>query len=119
LVLILDAVVRGWDKSDASLRAWRNLRSQPLRRELRENLTAFPALVSLLLGQKTGIRLTVNDAARELSEIWNRLQPGRHSEPSVLTVIKNFLPIDRTLEPNASVRIAFDKARHVIEESSA
>jgi len=29
------------------------------------------------------------------------------------------LPIDRTLAPNASVRIAFDKARHVTDESSA
>lgn len=118
-VLILDAVVRGWDKSDASLRAWRNLRSQPLRRELRQDLDGFPALASLLLVQKTGVRLTVNDAARELSEIWNRLQPERHSERSVLAVIERFLPIDRTLAPNASVRIAFDKARHVIDESSA
>lgn len=109
-VLVLDAVVRGWDKSDASLRAWRNLRSQPLRREIREHSKEFPALVSLLLGQKTGIRLTINDVARELSVIWNRFQPGRHSEASVLTAIRKFMPLDRTLDPNASVRIAFAKA---------
>ena len=112
-VLILDAVVRGWDKSDASLRAWRNLRLQPLRREIREHPEEFPALVSLLLGQKTGIRLTINDVSRELCAIWNRFQPGRHSEASVLTTIRKFMPLDRTLDPNASVRIAFAKAHGI------
>ncbi len=118
-VLILDAVVRGWDKSDASLRAWRNLRAQPLRREIQKHTDAFPALAALLLGQKSGVRLTINDAARELSEIWNRLHPGRHSEPSVLAAITNFLPVDRALDPNASVRVAFERARPIVNEDAA
>jgi len=118
-VLILDAVVRGWDNSDASLRAWRNLRTQPLRREIAANSSSFPALAALLLGQKTGVRLTINDAARELSEVWNRFRPGRYSEHSVLAAIGKFLPVDQELNPNAPVRVAFEKARPIINEDAA
>lgn len=78
--------------------------------EPREHPEESPALVSLLLGQKTGIRLTINDVARELCVVWNRFQPGGHSEVSVLTAIRKFMPLDRALDPNASVRIAFAKA---------
>lgn len=115
-VLILDAVVRGWDKSDASLRAWRNLRAQPLRREIKSNTNGFPALSALLLGHKRGVRLTINDVARELTEVWDRLHPGRHSEQSVLAAITRFLPLDRELDPNGSVRVAFEKAHRIIFE---
>lgn len=118
-ILILDAVVRGWDKSDASLRAWRNLRSQPLRRQIEDRSADFPALTSLLLGSKTGVRLTINDAAHELSEIWNQFQPGRHSDISVLSAIRTFLPIDRTLDPSAPVREALSRARAVLREHAA
>jgi hypothetical protein len=115
-ILILDAVIRGWDKSDATLRAWRNLRSQPLRRQIREHPEESPALVSRLLGEKSGVRLTINDAARELSIIWNGFQPEHYSESSVLAAIKKFLPSDVALEPNAPARIAFEKARHIVKE---
>lgn len=118
-VLLLDAVVRGWDKSDASLRAWRNLRSQPSRRQITEKPDAYPALASLLLGQKTGVRLTLNDVACELAAIWSGFQRGRHSEQSVLALINKCLPIDRTLAPSAPVRSAFIHARRVIDETSA
>lgn len=118
-VLILDAVVRGWDKSDASLRAWRNLRAQPLRRELRRSTNGFPTLSALLLGHKLGLRVTINDVARELAEMWDRLHPGRYSEQSVLAAITKFLPLDRELDPNGSVRVAFEKARSIVEEHAA
>lgn len=110
-VLILDAVVRGWDKSDASLRAWRNHRSQPLRHQIKTHPADFPVLAALLLGRKVGLSLRLSDAARELSALWNTFQAGRHSETSVRDAIIRFLPIDRALDPRASVRIAFDKAR--------
>jgi hypothetical protein len=118
-VLILDAVTRGWDKSDASLRAWRNLRSQPLRNHIQGNPSNFPALSVLLLGQKTGVRVMIEDAARELCTIWSQFQPGRHAETTVLRALTNFLPIDRELDPSASVRMAFEKARQVLDESAA
>jgi hypothetical protein len=54
-VLILDAVVRGWDKSGASLRAWRNLRSQPLKAAIRRQSEFYPELTCLLLSHKTGL----------------------------------------------------------------
>jgi hypothetical protein len=63
--------------------------------------------------------LTINDVARELTDVWNRLHPGRHSEQSVLAAIRRFLPLDRELDPNASVRFAFEKARPIIEEHAA
>jgi hypothetical protein len=117
-VLILDAVVRGWDKSDASLRVWRNLRSQPLRNQLQQRPQDFPTLILLLLGRKEGVRIAINDAARELSAIWNEFQPGRYSEAAVLAAITRFQPIDRTLDLNASVRTAFEKA-HLILSTNA
>ena len=113
-VLILDAVARRWDMSDATLRAWRNHRSQPLRRQIRENEGDFPALCLLLLGSKLGVQVVINDAARELATIWSQFELERHSEASVISALEKFLPIDRTLDKNASVRIAFEKAREIL-----
>ncbi len=117
-VLILDAVTRGWDKSDASLRAWRNLRSQPLRNDIQLNSSGFPALSVLLLGQKTGVRVNIDDVARELSAVWNRFQSGQHSEASVRAALEKFLPLGRELDPNAPVRVAFEGARAVLNDSA-
>jgi hypothetical protein len=117
-ILILDAVIRGWDKSDASLRAWRNLRSQPLRRQIQKYSVDFPALSALLLGQKYGIRVMIDDVTSEVSVIWNEFQPKCHTETTVLAALSRFLPIDRTLDPNESVRIAFEKARMIVSEDA-
>jgi len=118
-VLILDAVVRGWDKSDASLRAWRNLRAQPLRNHIQQHPQDFPTLTTLLLGRKEGARIMINDAARELSIIWSEFQPGKHSETTVLAAIASFLPIDRTLDISAPVRAAFEKANLILSRNVA
>jgi hypothetical protein len=56
----------------------------------------------------------INDVARELAAIWNEFQPGKHSETAVLVAITNFLPIDRTLDRNASVRTAFKRGRSIL-----
>lgn len=117
-ILILDAVIRGWDKSDASLRAWRNLRSQPLRRQIQKHSVDFPALSALLLGQKYGVRVRIDDVTREVSVIWNEFQPKCHTETTVLAALSRFLPIDRTLDPNESVRIAFEKARMIVSQDT-
>jgi hypothetical protein len=109
-ILILDALIRGWDNSDASLRSWRS-GSQPLRRQVEKHSVNFPALSALLLGQKTGSRVVIEDVARELSVIWNDFQPDRHSEETVRTVLSRFMLVNITLDPNAPVRIAFEKAR--------
>ncbi|GEM_PF-1213446 len=118
-ILILDAVVRGWDKSDASLRVWRNLRTQPLRNQIRQQPQEFSTLITLLLGRKEGASIVINNAARELCDIWDEFQPGRYSETAVLAAITNFLPIDRTLDINASVRTAFEKARVILSKNAA
>jgi hypothetical protein len=110
-ILILDALIRGWDNSGASLRAWRSSRSQPLRRYVEKHSVDFPTLSALLIGQKTGSRLMIEDVAREVSVIWNGLQPDRHTEATVRAALSRFMPIDLTLDPNAPVRIAFEKAR--------
>jgi hypothetical protein len=90
-----------------------------LRNDVQHNPSNFPTLSVLLLGQKTGARVIIENAARELCAIWSQFQPGRHSEAIVLTALERFLPIDRELDPNASVRIAFEKARRVLDESAA
>jgi hypothetical protein len=116
-ILILDAVIRGWDNSDASLRAWRNSRSQPLRRHVEKHSVNFPALSALLFGQKTGSRVMIEDVAREVSVVWNDFQPDRHTEATVRTVLSRFMPVDLTLDQNAPVRIAFEKARLIASSS--
>jgi hypothetical protein len=73
----------------------------------------------LLLGQKTGVRVMIEDVARELCTIWNQFPPGRHAEAKVLRALTKFLPIDRELDPSASVRMAFEKAHQVLDESAA
>jgi hypothetical protein len=118
-ILILDAVIRGWDKSDASLRAWRSIPTQPLRRQIQQYPDDFPTLTVLLLGEKSGVQILMDDAAQELSVIWNQSQPGCHTDTSVLAVLSRFFPVDRTLDPNESVRIAFDKARLILTENTA
>jgi hypothetical protein len=118
-VLILDAVARGWDKSDASLRAWRGARSQPLRNDIRQNPSKFPTLSVLLLGQKTGVGVMIEDVARELCVIWSLFQPGHHSQATVLTALEKFLPIDRNLDPRVSVRKVFETARLVLDDGAA
>lgn len=115
-ILILDAIVREWDKSDATLRAWVNLRSQPLRQQIRNAPHDYPALTSLLLTTKLGVQIVTEDVAQEISTIWNQFQSGMHSADSVVLALEAFLPIDRSLDPNASVRIAFEKARTVLPD---
>jgi hypothetical protein len=112
-ILILDALIRGWDNSGASLRAWRGARSQPMRRYVKEHAAEFPALFALLLGQKTGSRVMVDDVVREVAVIWNGLQPGVHTEASVRAVLARFMPVDLTLDQYAPVGIAFEKARRI------
>jgi len=118
-VLILDAIVRAWDKSDASLRAWRNLRSQPLRHQLRQRPEVCPTLSAILIGQKHGVRISVDEAAHELATLWNEIEPARYSATSVKAAISAFAEIDRTLDPSKSVRLAFEHARHVLQHVSA
>ncbi len=117
-ILILDAVVRGRDNSDASLRVWRNLRGQPLRYYIRDNSATFPTLPVLLIGSKTGVRVIAEDAARELSVIWNEFHPGRYSAASVLDVLRKFLPIDLELHLHAPVQDAFKMARLVLNDGA-
>jgi hypothetical protein len=116
-ILILDAVMRGWDKSDTSLRIFRDLHSQRLRKCVQDNRSDFPTLCELLCGQKTGVRVVIEDATRELCVIWNQFQSGSHSESTILSALERFLPIDRELDPNAPVRIAFEKARLALNDS--
>jgi hypothetical protein len=89
-----------------------------LRKYVQDNPSDFPTLSELLFGQKTGVRVMIEDAARELCTIWSPFQPGRYSETTVLAALERFLPIDRKLDPHASVRIAFEEARLVLNDSA-
>jgi len=82
-VLILDAVVRGWDKSGASLRAWRNLRKQPLKTEVGNTPERFPELRGLILGNKLGVQIDIDRLARIIHQEVER--SGKVRNGSALT----------------------------------
>lgn len=110
-VLILDAVVRGWDKSGASFRDWRSSRVQPLRAALRADPGRFSELGVLMLGNKLGVQVDVDRLAAELASIWTSLSPKQYTPDSVMGALQQYLPIASGLPSSIAVREAFEKAR--------
>lgn len=110
-VLILDAVVRGWDKSGASFRAWRNSRAQPLRAALRADPGRFSELGVLMLGNKVGVQVNVERVAAELASVWTSLSRKQYTPDSALRALQQYLPIASGLPSSIAVREAFEKAR--------
>jgi hypothetical protein len=110
-VLILDAVVRGWDKSGASFRNWRSSRAQPLRAALRADPGQFSELGVLMLGNKLGVQVDVDRVAAELASVWTSLSRRQYTPDSVLRALQQYLPIASGLPSSIAVREAFEKAR--------
>jgi hypothetical protein len=113
-VLILDAVVRGWDKSGASFRNWRSSRAQPLRASLRADPGRFSELGVLMLGTKLGVQVNVDRLAAELGSIWTSLSRKQYAPDSVVRALQQYLPIASGLPSSIAVREAFEKARHFL-----
>jgi hypothetical protein len=110
-ILILDAVVRGWDKSGASFRAWRNSRIQPLRATLRANPGRFLELDVLMLGNKLGVQVNVDRLAAELASIWISISRKQYTPDSVVRALQQYLRIASGLPSSIAVREAFERAR--------
>lgn len=113
-ILVLDAVVRGWDKSGASLRAWRNSRTQPLRADLRRMEGACPQLRKLVLGGKQGVTVDLDEVARELSAIWAPIAPRPYAPSDVLRAIEQYLPVAAELSSSGPAQEAFRRARPIL-----
>jgi hypothetical protein len=114
-VLVLDAIVRGWDKSGASLAKWRNLRTQPLKAQLEAQPGNSPALRALILGHKLGVQIDIDHLAVELAGIWTSMSAKQYTPESVVHVLQQYLPIAAKLPNSIPVQEAFEKARPLLE----
>lgn len=112
-VLILDAVIRHRDHSDAKYRCWRM--KPPLKRLLGENKAGTPVLRQLLFETgKSGVTLDCEALFRELPKIW----PTIHTPGDARRVVELYFP--RCLEIKSHEKMAriFEAARFVIEPES-
>ncbi len=91
-VLILDAVIRQRDHSDATFKTWRAQdRSQPLKKLLKSNDAVYPCLRAFLTQKGfAGTRLDFEKLLIELTEIWSTNSGSKMNQENVRNLINHY-----------------------------
>ena len=111
-ILILDAVIREQDHSDAKFKTWRAQdRSQPLKRLLKKNETSHPFLRAFIFKTNTGTTLDFEKILLECAVIWI-LNPE-----IVRDHINGFFPLAIGIAPNDRMPMVFEKARAFLSKT--
>ena len=117
-VLILDAVIRQRDHSDAMFKTWRAQdRSQPLKKLLKENSKAH-ACLRAFISRKGGTTLNFEEMVSELVAIWSHSSKKKINQESARGLINQFLPIADAIGPSDRMPAIFDEARKFLAEAA-
>jgi hypothetical protein len=119
-LMILDAVLRHRDHSNATFQAWRgDALSQPLKRLLTDNNGSFPALRGFLLERpSTGISLDFEKVLRELVEIWSAARDKKFDLEHTRTLISRYFPIASPIRGHEQMSSVFETARKHVAEAA-
>jgi len=105
-VMVLDAVIRGKDVSDATLHAWRP--KSPLKTLLKTNDS--PILRELFETHNTMLKLDFEALLSELLAIWQGVRPDLHRE-GVRCLISGYFPTALDIPKSKLMKEIFDTAR--------
>lgn len=119
-ILILHAIIRQQDHSDATFYSWRANQTKQIKNGLFPNLEAHPNLHSLLARQSTsGVTLNFEMLLSELSAIWPNIKTQFHQD-SIRDLISGYFPIALEIKSEEdSMRPIFDHARKFFTDSAS
>ncbi len=115
-VLILDAIVRQQDHSDADLKAWISPKRNPLRKAIYSSRGDFPETWRFLATDKnSGAKITCETLFGELSDFWSSVTDKQYSQGLVQNLVREYYPIAYALKKGDRMRDVFERARPVVE----
>lgn len=112
-IMILDAVIRHRDHSNASFQAWRkDAQYQPLKRLLGETEGVHPALGILILGrQNSGLLLDFERVLTELVEIWSDARGSPLDREYTRRLVSGYFPVALPIRGHDQMTNVFETAR--------
>ena len=112
-ILILDAVIRQCDHSDATFKGWRQTdRTQPLKKFLKDNKATYPQLRAFISEKGySGITLDFEKIASELVEIWAGSCDSKINHEDVRRLINGYFPVAVKINAGDRMPAIFDEAR--------
>ena len=115
-ILILDAVIRQCDHSDATFKGWRQTdRTQPLKKFLKKNKAAYPQLCAFISDKGySGITLDFEKIASELVEIWGRSGNSKINQEDVRRLINLYFPVAVKINASDRMPAIFEEARNFL-----
>jgi len=109
-IMILDAKVRGFDCSDATLHSWRGQdRSQPLKYLLKKDQNRYPFLFLFIMGASNrGIKLDCEKILDELSCLWSAHLAKPPDRERVRNSLERYFPESKTIKSHDRMPVIFD-----------
>jgi hypothetical protein len=117
-ILILDAVIRQCDHSDATFKAWRQSdRTQPLKKLLKNTKTVYPHLQAFISEKGySGITLDFEKIVLELVVIWSKSGNSEMNQESARSLISRYFPIATKITGNDRMPAIFERARRFLTD---
>lgn len=118
-IMILDAVIRGFDHSAATLGAWRAQdRSQPMKYLLAEDSNSYPALRALVFGAgNRGLTLDFEAILAELVTIWSDTPHRDVGAEHARALISQYFPVASDIRKHDKMDGIFESARVFLSAS--
>ncbi len=119
-ILVLDAIVRQYDHSAATFKAWRQANhTQPLKLFLKQNKTTYPHLRDFLLQTRIrGITLNFEAVLFELAKIWSDSRNEQFDPERVRNLFNSYFPIALKIKGHEKMPTVFEKARELLANES-
>ena len=112
-ILIIDAVVREFDHSDAAFKTWRGQdRSQPLKKLLKQDSTNHPCIRAFISERgASGTTLDFEKLLSELVEIWSGSRIAKMNQDGIRSLINRYFPVAVGIGGSDRMPAIFDEAR--------
>ena len=116
-ILILDAVIRGFDQSAATFKQWRGqARSQPLKYLLARNAAAYSCLRAFIF-ETRGLTLDLEPVLAELAMIWSSESEKNMDLDLARRLITNYYPIATTIKSHERMEAVFGTAHVFLSDN--
>jgi hypothetical protein len=119
-VMILDAVIRHNDHSNANSHNWRaQARSQPLKGLLSENSESHPALRAFVFETRNrGIKLDFEAVLSELVEVWSAFRETQLDREHIRSLVNSYYPVASAIKGHDQMVVVFETARKHVSEAA-